>query len=490
MKKALPVVQIVFLVALLMFLNVGNVKCYGDTSNQEGFQILTEEFAPFNYYSEDGFITGQSTDVVKEIMKRLDLDLEIQILTWAKGYELAISQPNVILYSTFRTAEREKLFQWVGPIGSDEYLFYSLKNSGIIMQSLEEAKKIGSIAVVKDDARHQFLKNNKLTNLKLYSDDAECYKALKDGVVDLVAGSKTTMVQMALLAGIDPSQLNPVYSLKRNPIYIAFNKNTSPEFVNNWQEVLDAMKSDGVYNAILKKWNGGASEGNVSFGKDEVISTHSVLKLLTGFIDMKLDGYLEILKTLSNTNAVHSGEWKNIKPLLVEREQMAPAGRIWYLLPDGSYYTTVDDLTSNNLTTRSYFPGLIGGDPELGTVVVSKSTGRTVAVAGAPIIVDDDVKGALGTSIFLQNINDEIKNSFPISSNQMFFAVDKAGTITLHSDGSFIGQNIDSISEDIKSVTVENSGKCTFTNGGKEWKAIWTTAPLTNWRVIIANAVN
>lgn len=51
-----------------------------------------------------------------------------------------------------RTAEREHLFMWVGPIGSYENWLYAKKGSGIQVSSLDEARAVRSIAAVRDEA--------------------------------------------------------------------------------------------------------------------------------------------------------------------------------------------------------------------------------------------------------------------------------------------------------------------------------------------------
>ncbi len=475
---------------MTMFFNIANVNvslCYGNESERVKLQIITEDFAPFNFRSKEGKITGQSTEIVQEILSRLNLEIDIQHMPWNDGYELALSEPDVILYSIFRTAEREELFLWVGPIGSDEYVFYTLKNSGLSISSLEEAKTANAIGVVQDDARHQFLKKNNITNLKLYSNDAECYRALENGDVELVVGTSITMVQMARQAGVDPSDLKPVYSLKKSPLYVAFNKNTSTDIVKQWQDALDEMKSDGTFEEINERWVGAPAQGYSILDTTAGINTIAATKLLAGFIDVRLGEFLLVLQALSFTDEARSGKWTKLKSLLVEQENAALSGRIWYLLPDGSYYTTVDDLTSKNLKTRSYFPGLIAGNPTLGTVVVSKSTGKTVAIAAAPIIKNNVVQGALGTSIYMQNINDEVQNTFPLQSDRMFFAITDDGTIALHSDDSWIGQQIASMNINLKSILDKNSGECSFNYEGKNWHAVWTTTPRTGWHVVIAN---
>jgi len=456
-----------------------------DQIDQTNLQIITEEFAPYNFMSEEGEITGQSTEVVKEILSRLGQEVEIQLMSWNKGYVLALSKPGVILYSTFRTVEREDLFNWVGPIASDEMLFYARKGSDIIIRSLENTKAVAAIGVVKDDARHQLLTKNHITNLKLYPNDVDCYKALSNGEVELVLGSKNTMAKMAALAGVDPSEFKAVYAMSKTPLYIAFNKDIPVSIVKQWQDALNEMKRDGTFDTINERWGGTAVQGYSTADTNNTITASAAVKLLAGYIDSRLGEFLAVLQALSFTEETRSGNWTLLKPLLVEQESAKLAGRIWYLLPDGSYYTTVDNLTSKNLKDRDYFPDLIAGNPVLGSVVVSKSTGKPVAVVAAPIKNNDKVHGALGTSIYMQDINDEVRKTFPLQSDQKFFAVANDGIIALHSDDEWIGQQISNINGNLESKLSETTGECTFTYEGNEWRAVWTTAPKTGWRIVI-----
>ncbi|MBN2018313.1 MAG: transporter substrate-binding domain-containing protein [Candidatus Cloacimonetes bacterium] len=480
--------NVVLWVAVLLFILIGlnNTHCYCAETEQIDLQIITEDLAPFNFRSADGTITGQSTEVVQEILSRLGLDIEIQLMPWNVGYERALKESDVALYSTFRTDERENLFQWVGPIASDEILFYTVKGSDIVIRSLEDAKSLSAIAVVKDDARHQLLEKNNVKNLKLYPSDAECYRALANGDVAAVLGSNNTMLKMAQQAGVDPSKMVAVYSVRKTPLYVAFSKAIPVNVVQEWQNVLDEIKRDGTFNKINQKWGGSVEKNIQTKIPKNGISIPSAVKLLAGFIDYRIEGFLSSLHLLTLTNEVLSGKWKKMKTLLMEQEQAEPSGRIWYLLPDGSYYTTVDDLTSKNLKDRSYFPDLIAGNPVHGSIVVSKSTGKPVAVVASPIFKKGKVIGALGTSIYMQNINEEVQNTFPLGMPYKFFAVSPEGIIALHSDDEWIGQNIEHISKDLKHIFITDSGEISYTSEGNQWNATWSTAPSTGWRIVIS----
>lgn len=74
--------------------------------------IISENNPPFNFVKH-GSPTGSSMEIVREMLRRMNRTDTIQILPWARGYDLALSRPNVVLFSTARTNQRENLFFWV-----------------------------------------------------------------------------------------------------------------------------------------------------------------------------------------------------------------------------------------------------------------------------------------------------------------------------------------------------------------------------------------
>ena len=215
--------------------------------------VISEENPPFNFI-KDGVFTGSATEVVREIMRRLDLPTEIQVLNWARAYHLALTQPNVVLFSTARTKEREDLFHWVGPIYKVRFGFYARRGSGPYLTGLADAKKVGAIATYKDDVREQLLKSQGFTNLDSSKSPASNLKKLLAGRVDLWLYSNLGVPSVARQLGIDPAEVELVLPFKVNYSYIAISKGTPRVMVEKWQAALDDIKRDGSFGRISKQW--------------------------------------------------------------------------------------------------------------------------------------------------------------------------------------------------------------------------------------------
>ncbi len=215
--------------------------------------IITEKYPPLSLINQ-GIITGSSVEVVREILRRLKQPDDIIILPWVRGYNLLKTQPNVALFSTTRTKERESLFHWVGPICTSRNGFYAKRGHGILINSLEDAKKVESIATYKEDAREQMLRAWGFTNLDSSKSPVSNLKKLLSGRVDLWLYDNLGMPGVAKQVGINTDELELVFSIEEVSLYIAFSKGTSENVVKQWQKTLDSMKRDGSFQKISRKW--------------------------------------------------------------------------------------------------------------------------------------------------------------------------------------------------------------------------------------------
>ena len=85
--------------------------------NAQTLTILTEVSPPGQTKAADGKFGGFAVEVVREIQRRVGNTDYIQEVPWARGHITLQNKPNTILFSVARAAERNPLFQWVGPIG-------------------------------------------------------------------------------------------------------------------------------------------------------------------------------------------------------------------------------------------------------------------------------------------------------------------------------------------------------------------------------------
>ena len=222
-------------------------------------KIVTEEYPPYNYIdTENGEVTGVNTDVVRAILDRLAQTYEINVNPWARSYDLALEQPNVMIYSIVRTEQREDLFKWVGEIAPIDFYLIALKE-GVSVNSLEGAKSY-MVGTVRDDVIEQYLIEQGFevgVNIDRTSSHVSNLKKLVAGRIDLIAVSDLTAAYQLKQLGYNPEQVLGEKLLLETisvPLYMGFNLGTPDETVAKYQQALDALKLDGTYEQIVNAY--------------------------------------------------------------------------------------------------------------------------------------------------------------------------------------------------------------------------------------------
>jgi polar amino acid transport system substrate-binding protein len=216
-------------------------------------RLLTEQ-APPTSFLRDGQAEGYAVEVVRELVRRTGDHAEIELLPWTRAYFLAKSQADTGLFAVVRTAEREALFQWVGPILQGSTRFYSLKSRGLRIDSLEDAARVGTIALPKQWYTYETLQRLGFGNLYGVSGSKQMMTMLKHGRVPLIATEDLTLRDELASGGLAPEDVQAHLAFLQSSYYIAFSPRTPAALVSRWQRELEGMRRDGSLTAILERW--------------------------------------------------------------------------------------------------------------------------------------------------------------------------------------------------------------------------------------------
>ncbi len=252
-QNALKIFIVFFLASVS---NGSNMVCAKDRLQQQfqNLQIITEEYPPVSFTDKDGKADGLAVEVVKEIMKRLNMKQKIKVWPWARGYKKTAKGPNFVLFSTTRTKERESLFYWVGPIFEMRSGFYAKKGSEIKIKRLDEAKKLKAIGTYRECFDEQFLKKQGFKNLESVTDNVLNMKKLMGGRFKVVTATNITIQSILKDAGYTIDDVEELFTFLTVRNYVAFSKQVPIEVVNAWQQAFEDIKNEGSLTKIHKKW--------------------------------------------------------------------------------------------------------------------------------------------------------------------------------------------------------------------------------------------
>jgi polar amino acid transport system substrate-binding protein len=218
-------------------------------------RLYTEQYRPLSYI-ENGKLTGMAVDVVEALIQRTGQDTHIELVPWTRGYYQVQHEANSALFATVRTAKREPLFQWVGPIALGQTGVYSRRGAGIKVRTLQDIERLGTLAVPKQWYSYEYLSDQGLKNLYGVPTPQHMLKMFKHGRVALLVASDITLEDMLVEQGMSMADVELQFTIMNNQSYIAFSKSIDPALVQRWQEALDAMSTDGSLERIHRRWLG------------------------------------------------------------------------------------------------------------------------------------------------------------------------------------------------------------------------------------------
>ena len=218
----------------------------------EPLEVLTEDYPPFNMMAEGNKISGLSTEIVEELFKRAGVQYSLKSLPWKRAYEQTLNSPNTALYSTTRTPEREALFKWVGPLVSNNWVFFAKSDSTLKVTSLDDAKQY-SVGGYYGDAVAEYLAAQGFTKLQLAPNDRSNAKKLDAGRIQLWATGEYLGPYLAALEKAAPPKV--IYTFRETQMSLAFNKNAPDELIKKLNDTLEVMRKEGVIDALNSKYH-------------------------------------------------------------------------------------------------------------------------------------------------------------------------------------------------------------------------------------------
>lgn len=217
--------------------------------------IYTEVSPPNQVMDAEGRPAGYAVELVRELQKRTGNTDVITVIPWVRAYNEALIKPDIVLFSMARSAERDPLFHWVGPVSESSYMFYVRSDSKVVIRNLEDARKLARIGVYKEDIRDQYLTRLGFTNLDRSVNQEIMLKKVMAGRIDAIVSSTDGIAELVRSAGFKPKELKGAFAFQRVQTYIAISKNTQVSTVTTWKKALESMHRDGSFEAIFRKYH-------------------------------------------------------------------------------------------------------------------------------------------------------------------------------------------------------------------------------------------
>jgi polar amino acid transport system substrate-binding protein len=234
-----------------LLVTLAGLCALASASPRPRLSILTEHSPPAAML-EGGQIVGYTTDKIREVMKRVGIDYEIEILPPKRAYLLAQSQADTCVFSVTRIPEREALFKWVGPTHESDWTLFGRADRDYRLSGIDDARKY-RIGAYFGDVRGEALAAQGF-NIDTVQDRLSNPRKLLVNRIDLWASS--IQVGSALVAQNGWSgQIVPVLTFRRTELYLACNKGIPDALLAKMNAALRSMQAEGAAAAIDRKYN-------------------------------------------------------------------------------------------------------------------------------------------------------------------------------------------------------------------------------------------
>ncbi|HLD65969.1 MAG TPA: ABC transporter substrate-binding protein [Pseudomonas sp.] len=247
--------RLLFVLFSIFWLLAGNARAEVDANYR--LVLLTENFPPYNMasngknFARDENISGIAVDVVREMFKRAEVQYSLTLrFPWTRIYKQALEEPGYGVFVAARLPEREELFKWVGPIGPDDWVLLGKADSGITLNSLEEAKGY-RVGAYKDDAIAEHLQQKGLAPIAALRDQ-ENIRKLQAGQIDLWATGDPAGRYLAKQEGV--TGLKTILRFDSAQLYLALNKEVPDAVVQKLQGALEQMRTEGFVDAVFSRY--------------------------------------------------------------------------------------------------------------------------------------------------------------------------------------------------------------------------------------------
>lgn len=213
-------------------------------SNVPELTIYTENDPPYVTVDEQGRIGGLTQPRLARFLQSINYPVQkIQVQPWARSYQAALSQPNVLIYPIAKTPEREAKLTYLYRLYDASVSFYRLdERSDIRVNNLDSAKKY-SVCAVRGDYRAEFLQRQQFKQIDLAPDSTANLKKLLAGRCDLAILTEIGIQGKLAQLKETPERVRIAYPLREldSNLYIAINSSSDAKTIQHLKQRAAAL---------------------------------------------------------------------------------------------------------------------------------------------------------------------------------------------------------------------------------------------------------
>ncbi|WP_028451579.1 substrate-binding periplasmic protein [Chitinilyticum aquatile] len=232
-----------FLSALLL------IVCSGGLAASD-LTMMVGDNPPFNSF-RGSRPEGVAVLIVDVMLHRAGLSVSYVEYPWARAFILAQTEKDHCVYTLGRLPEREALYEWIGPISVNQWVFFGLRERSLELRNLDEARPY-TITGQRKDAKATWLESQGFS-IDYATTESQSLKKVASGRIDLYPAGLYSLPELAAKAEVDPALFEPLLVFNRIDNYLGCSKSTDPDKLRRLRAALTSMKADKTFERITAR---------------------------------------------------------------------------------------------------------------------------------------------------------------------------------------------------------------------------------------------
>ena len=227
-------------------------------SAQQELRLLAAELPPYTYQVPSASVSeqpgpGRGTvhDAVVEMARRVGHSGRIEYVPWYRAQEIAQSEPDVGILALTRSPEREDKYRWMVRVLTDDLVLVGAP--GVDVSDLSKVKT-RPIGVLLNSGAEALVRGLGFTQVAPQREEWMNAKRMKDRRIDAWLAPRAMVIHAVreVRGNLDVLQFGQV--VRGSEIWFAASKNLPESEARKWQAAFDAMRADGSWAAIQRRY--------------------------------------------------------------------------------------------------------------------------------------------------------------------------------------------------------------------------------------------
>lgn len=207
--------------------------------------LVSEHLPPLTVIEDRRLVSGSNYTQVMALLKTAEIEHDFKYFPWARTYDYALKNKNVLIFSLARIPEREAHFLWLKLLSSHRTVFLSRKGVWPEVQSLEDAKKY-VLGVKRNDVVHHFLLSRGYSegkNLMVVKDSLMTINMLLSGRIDFANAWPALRKEYCQTLRCSESDFEERFEVEelRQDLWLAASKGTEQHLLERLQKAISEM---------------------------------------------------------------------------------------------------------------------------------------------------------------------------------------------------------------------------------------------------------